>query len=1091
MTTEIEEVQAPQAEKQTAHKNKSPWRWLKRFIYMIVFLLVLIVGLFAFIIFTPQGLRLVDYALKKSPLHEMVQIDELRGTLWQGLQFDRLHLTLNEENYIELSATELQWDLSKILDKSVTIKNVSVEQADIILTKEGEPTPVDPDAEPFLPFSFKRGQLPIDINIESVKAEDIAVILPDLSVYVEQAKVNGGVISQTTWAFKDVSYKGLLNIGEDVTLPLNATASIDANKETDAVHIRLKNATKEMRIGDDYFDHAMNIIVTGTLNDLHVHDAITFNWPDMLAKPLVIETKLGIKNQADLNWDLTLFNISNQLATTGQWSLNNPKTLTANLDLYMTELKDIYPELSGSMKGDFSFAGDFKKPLLSGDIAASNIKGFGLILDSLDIKADHNEAQTTAFSADLNQLKVQDLVIKSGKIRLKAEKIEQFDFSAIIENIANQEKIIVDKVALTSVGSLENHDIHLKVRSIFNTTDFAGIGHINSENYKEWSLDINQLDVYSDVIGKYDLSKPAQLNVSADNIKLSLLCLKDLPTTMCLEGQKTETQSFGSLVIRRLQPKKLKSLLPPEMDLNTTADLVVVGQFTDTKDFNGVVDFSLAEGHVRYRMQGYELNVPLKKTKAIVHAQPKEVMTKLDVDWGKYLQIHGGGTLADPFGKQALDVTINGNAPTLNWLLPIVPSLQKLEGDLTMKLEASGELSSNQNVNVGFNVDLAKGEIYNAEYNSSLKNIALKVALKKGQPLLTVDGGLTAGTGKMNIKGSIDLNTMEAGVKIDGKSLLLADSSNVKVVAAPNIDVAVKKNGAIIRGNLLIPELKFLYKNSDDPRGSVHKVSEDTIVVSSKRPSVKKKEPSKFWNNSTVDFKIALGDNISVGAVGFVGKLMGGLDLKKSVNGPLTAIGIINMGSGVYNVLGQELTLDKGKIQFTGLDITNPNIEFQASRMFENKRTGTKVSVGVRATGTAQNPKLTLFSQPGMPTNSIVSYLALGSDVDSLTAVEVLQIAKMAQRIASGEIVTTNDNAIAKSVGLNDLGIMNDLSGNTSLGIGKYITDNFYVGIGVSIFEENNSAFALMRYNFLKYFSFDTQVSDEYSTVDLRYSKEI
>lgn len=1090
MTVEIAEVQAPQIKEPPIKKKKSPWRWLKRFVYTIVFLLVLIVGFVALVIFTPQGLKLVDYALKKSPVNEMVKIDELRGTLWQGIQFDRLLLTLNEENYIELFNAELRWNLSKILEKSVTIKHLSLTQADVILTKPGEPTPPDPDAEPFLPFSFKRGQLPIDITIDSVKAADVAVILPDLSVYVEDAKVNDGVISQTTWAFKDVAYKGLLNIGDDITLPLNATASIDTNKVTDAVNIRLKNSTQEMRVGENYFDHAMNILVTGTLNDLKVQDAITFNWPNKLAKPLVIETQLGIQNQADLSWDLTLFNISNQLSSQGQWSLNHPTEVVAKLDLYMSELKDIYPELTGSVKGDFSFAGDFKKPLLSGNINGDNIQGFGVVLDSLSIKADHNEAQTTEFAVDMGQLKVQDLLVQSGKIRLQAEKIEQFDFSTVIEKISNKDRVIVDSVTFASIGSLANHDITLKVRSIFNTTDFKGIGHVNRENFKEWSLNINQLDVYSDVIGQYNLSKPAQLEVSSENIKLSLLCLQDLPTTMCLEGQKTDAQSFGSLVVRRLQPKKIKSLLPPELDINTTADMVIIGQFTDLNNFNGVVDLSLSEGHIGYNVQGYKLNVPLTKTKAIVHAKPKEVLTQLDIDWGKYLQIHGGGTIKEPIGKQIVDIKIDGHAPTLDWVLPIIPSLQKLEGKLDMKLEASGQLS--KGLDLGFNVDLANGEIYNAEYNSLIKNINLKVALKKGEPTLSVTGGLLAGTGKMALNGSIDLKTMESIIKIRGDSLLLANSDNVKAVASPNVDISIKKNGAIIKGNLLIPELKFLYKSSDDPRGSVQKVSEDTIVISSKRVPIEKKAPSQFWNNSTVDFKIALGNNISVGAVGFVGQLMGGLDLQKSVNGPLTALGIINMGSGVYNVLGQELTLDKGKIQFTGLDIANPNIEFQASRMFENKRTGTKVSVGVRVTGTAQNPKVNLFSQPGLPTNSIVSYLALGSDVDSLTAVEMLQIAKMAQRIATGDIITSNtDNVFAKSVGLSDLGVMKDLSGNTSLGIGKYLTENYYVGIGVSIFEDNNSAFALMRYNFLKYFSFDTQISDEYSTMDLRFSKEI
>lgn len=1089
MSAETQEKNVEEVQKTSVKKRKSPWRWLKRIIYTMLSLVILIIGLVAFVIFTKPGLKLVDYALKKSPVNEMVKIDNLSGTLWKGITFDQLNITLNEENYIELSKGDIQWDLSKIYQKSFKLLYLSVEHADIILTKPGEPTPEDPDAETFLPFSFNRGQLPIDIKIETVLAQDIAVVLPDLSVYVDNAAIRQGIINQTTWAFKDIAYKGLLNIGDDITLPLNATASIDADKVTDAVNIRLKNSTADMRVGEDYFDHAMNIIVSGKLNDLHIHDAITFNWPDKIAKPLVIEAKLNIKDQADLSWDLTLFNISNQLATTGHWSLNHPQELTANLDLYLAELKDAYPELSGTLKGDFSFSGDFKKPLLSGDLKGSDISGFGLTLNELSLQAEHNEVQTTAFEANLNHLKFNEFAVQSSKIQLKAEKIEQFDFSTEIKNIIDKDKTLVDEISLTSVGTLENHDINLKVRSIFNTTDFVGIGHLNPENFKEWSLDINRFDVYSDIIGRYNLSKPAHLSVSPEMIDLTMLCLQELPTTMCMQGRKKGEQSLGSLVIRKLQPKRINALLPPEVQVDTTADLVIAGQFINEKEFNGVVDASLSAGQIRYRMQGYELIVPLKKTKAIVHAKPEEILTDINVDWGQYLQIHGGGTMKEPFGKQLVDVAIDGNAPTLDWLLPIIPALQKLDGKLAMKFETSGELS--KGLDLGFRMNLTNGEIYNAEYNSLIKNIALNVVLNKGQPLLTVVGGLTAGKGNMTINGKINLQTLESEMKVRGNSLLLADSENVKALASPNIDISVSKLGAIMKGSLMIPELKFLYKSSDDPRGSVQKVSSDTIVISANRKPEEKKSYSKFWQNSTIDFDVILGDKVSVGAVGFVGKLTGNIDLKKAISGPLTAIGIINMGSGVYNILGQELKLDKGKIQFTGLDIANPNIEFQASRTFENKRTGSKVSVGVRVTGTAQNPKLSLYSQPTMPTNSIVSYLALGTDVDSLTAVEILQIAKMAQRIASGEIVTSPENGFAKSVGLTDFGIMKDLSGNTSLGIGKYLTKNFYAGIGFSIFEEKNAAFGLLRYSFLKYFSFDTQVSDEYSTIDLRFSKEM
>ena len=1086
-----ESINTETAEQAPIQKNKpkSPWRWLRRFIYLIFFLLILIIGAVGFVVFTESGLKLVNNILKKSPVNEMVQIDNPTGNLWEGISFDRLNITLNEQDYIEILDAKLKWDLNNILDKKVTVQTLSVGKAEVILTNPSEPKLKDPNAPPFLPFSFKRGQLPVDIIIGDVQAENIAVVLADLFVLASKAHIKDGVISQTTWSFKDVAYKGLLNIGKDFILPLNATASIDANKVTDEVNIRLKNSTVGMLAGDEYFDHAMTLIATGTLNDLKIHDAITLNWPSKLAKPLVIESEIDIKNQADLSWDLTLFNISNQLASKGQWSMNHPTFLEANLDVHLNELKDIYPELTGFIEGDFSFGGSFKKPLLSGNLQGKNITGFDLILDDFSIKAEHNEVRTTEFSANINQVKFADLVLEALGVELKAENLEQFDFSVMLKNLVDKEKTLVDSINLTSQGSLEKHDIQLKIQSIFNTTDFAGVGHIDPEDIKDWSLDINKLDVYSNVVGRYKLLKPSVLKVSPGNIELSLLCLQEYPTTMCMQGSRKGEEGVGSMVIRRLQPKQLNALLAPEVLINTSADLVISGQFIDTKNFKGVVDISLAEGNVRYRTHGYELNVPLKKTHAIIHADPEEVLTEVNIDWGNYLQVHGGGEMKDPFGEQIVDIKIDGNAPTLSWLLPIVPSLQKLSGKLTMGFETTGQLS--KGLDMGFNVSLANGEIYNAEYNSSLKNIGLNIVLEKGQPILKVSGGLSAGSGKMAINGQINLKTIDSNIKVTGDSLLLADSENIKAIVSPNINVDIKKTGAVIRGNLAVPELKFIYKSSEDPRGSVQKVSSDTVVISSKRKPQELKADSKFWDNSTVDFNVILGDNVSVGAVGFVGKLTGSLNLLKSVGQPLTALGIINMGSGVYNVLGQELTLDKGRIQFTGLDIANPNIEFQASRMFENKRTGSKVSVGVRVTGTAQNPKLNLFSQPTMPTNSIVSYLALGSDVDSLTAVEVLQIAKMAQRIASGEIVSSPENGFAKSIGLTDFGIMKDLSGNTSLGIGKYLTKNFYAGIGFSLFDEQNGAFGLLRYSFLKYFSFDTQISNEYSTMDLRYSKEL
>ncbi len=1071
-------------------KKRKRFKWLKRLFYSVCTLFILVLGVLSFVIFTESGLKFANYIFAKTPLHKIVQIDNLRGTLYRGIRFDHLHVKINDDNYVDIRNVELHWDLNQILSRNVTVDRLSVDQVIVNLSTPFPKKAPNPNSKPFLPFSFDRGQLPVNVEIKTVTAADVSVLLPHMSIFASNAIVQDGLISKTYWIFNEVAAEGQLDFGKAVSWPLRIEGNVNVDKAQDHVLIHVTSATKDMRIKDNIFDHAMNIRVEGKLNDFTLKDSITFNWPSMLAKPLISEVSLQVKDQADVNWDLSILNAQNKLTSKGAWSFHEPMQMIADVKLDVKDLKDTYPDLHGKINGDFSFSGHFLKPLLGGDIKAEEIKGFGLSIRSFDLIAEHNEVQTTRFESAIKALELKEMILESININLLAEKIESFDFKLFAKNLINKDTKLIDSVEITSLGSLADHKTALRIRSIFNTTDFEGIGHLVEDNEKlRWDFDIDKFDVFSDVIGKYHLDKEATLSVEGSNISVSQLCVNNLPTTICLQGQKQAEDISGTFVIRKIQPALLNHFLPKDISIQTTLDLVLSGRFNNLKDFVGVTNLSLSPGKISYRLQGRQVEVPLNKTDLIINARPIEIASKIDVDWGKYLQIHGGGTLTNPATKQLLDIKVTADAPTLDWVLPLIPDVQKLDGKLSAIAELSGNLKK---PDLGVNISLSNAQAYIAEYNSSIQDIFITMALKKGTPILTVEGGLKAGEGSMKLSGNFNVANMEVNVSLKGNSLLLANSENIKVVANPDLVYVSKQKKHKLTGGVTIPDFKFIYKSSDDPRGTPVTVSEDTIVISSKDDRESKEKRNPFMENLAINFNVLLGDEVSVGAAGFIAKLTGGLAIEKDYGEPLKAIGAINIGSGVYNILGQELTLDKGKIQFSGFNINNPNIEFQATRAFDNKRTGAKVNVGVRVTGTLKNPKLNLFSRPSMPDNSIVAYLALGTDIDSLTAIEALQIARMAQKISSGNIIDTKSVAGSKKTGSPEVGIIKDLSGNTGLGVGIDLSKRLYVGIGAVLIDNNEgSAFAMARYKFLKYFNIDTEIGSEFSSFDIRFSKEL
>lgn len=167
-----------------------------------------------------------------------------------------------------------------------------------------------------------------------------------------------------------------------------------------------------------------------------------------------------------------------------------------------------------------------------------------------------------------------------------------------------------------------------------------------------------------------------------------------------------------------------------------------------------------------------------------------------------------------------------------------------------------------------------------------------------------------------------------------------------------------------------------------------------------------------------------LGDRFYVNAEGLRSRLEGGLRLVmlEGVGGSgqrrsgrrLSATGTIQTVSGTYRAYGQDLSIERGVVNFQG-PLDNPGLNVRAVRK------GVAVEAGVEVTGTAQRPKVSLVSEPAVPDSEKLSWMILGRGSGSADRDSTLLLTAAAAIFGDEDESTTRK--IAKSIGIDDLSL--------------------------------------------------------------------
>ncbi|HEX4917681.1 MAG TPA: translocation/assembly module TamB domain-containing protein [Limnobacter sp.] len=347
-------------------------------------------------------------------------------------------------------------------------------------------------------------------------------------------------------------------------------------------------------------------------------------------------------------------------------------------------------------------------------------------------------------------------------------------------------------------------------------------------------------------------------------------------------------------------------------------------------------------------------------------------------------------------------------------------------------------------------------------------------------------GPLIQGTGKITAQGRWNLSGQngEVQVKADRVPLLQRPDRWLMTNASIRVKQPVQEGEALsIRG-----EVNALGAYVEMPESGPETLSDDVFIQG---------RSETLSAGIPVDFQLQanLGDKFYLNAEGLRTRLKGGMRLVmlEGVGGSgvrrsgrrLSATGTIEAVDGTYRAYGQDLTIDRGVVNFQG-PLDNPGLNVRAVRK------GLAVEAGVEVTGTAQRPKVRLISDPAVPDAEKLSWMIIGRGSNSADRDSTLLLTAAAAIFGDNDESTTRK--IARGLGIDDLSLSTgSLTAADSRAVGSKVAIAPGADVSANVIGADDPLLSQRiislgkRFSDRVYLSFDQSVTTAASILKLNY----
>lgn len=767
------------------------------------------------------------------------------------------------------------------------------------------------------------------------------------------------------------------------------------------------------------------------ISDLHIYG-------DLLRKP--VDVKANLNYQENLSLD-NLNVKSADSSFSAQGTIGDELALGFEVDA--PSLSDFHPSLAGRLTGSGALSGRTTEPTLSLNLSGDNIRYAETI-------------QLTKLSAD-------------GQI--SAQQSQKSDLQLSLSNLQVADYTL-GQLAMTIDGQPAQHDIQLQGENkqlTFNTRLTGGW------DGKQWRGKLNQLNLEEETAGNWQLTQPASLQLGAQSQALSDFCWQSTKNEqLCLDLLAYEKQHWQILAnLTEMDISRLNAFTEDYVDMSGALNAELAMQKAEGPPI-GKADIDINSLTVMPTANNQADQEPIRFKQFSMQADFEENASRFaltvapDLDGFEPLRATASSAdlatlLAEPRDTE-LSAQFQSRIDKLSALAFISPAFEELQGELAFDADVSGTVNQ---PSADARLSLRQGQVAVQQLGIVLKSLEADI-----------DGNLNDGisflyraqSGDGTLEGEGDFTLSDQGWQMQttvvGDNVEVVHLPEAYVVASPDLKLSISPGNASLTGDLVIPEAELApleFNSSVSP-------SNDVEIVGA---------PEKDSDTlaTDVDIRVVLGEQVRITGLGFKGRLTGDLAVRGDAGELLTGNGVITVTDGIYEAYGQKLTVDNGKIRFSGAAIDNPELDIRAVR------TGRDFTAGLHIQGPAASPQATLFSNPSMSQDNILSHILLGRGINSASGDDAAMLASAATSlgIRNGNML---GQEIASTFALDEFRLSGDGADNAALQIGKYLSPKLYLGYGIGVFEPVSTV--QLRYKLNQIWSLQAESGTE-SGVDLLY----
>ncbi|WP_456379779.1 translocation/assembly module TamB domain-containing protein [Thiolapillus sp.] len=661
-------------------------------------------------------------------------------------------------------------------------------------------------------------------------------------------------------------------------------------------------------------------------------------------QPLAGRGSIRIDGDTLLLEDVTFSSGQAKIAASGVLG----ETLDLAWQLDVPDMADLLPQGAGEIHGSGKLGGTRKQPVVKGKIKVADLLANAIQCARCDVE----------FSVGLDEAFVSRISIATTDVLVSGQKISG--------------------LSLEMSGPLREQTLDLLVDHPQGKLKFAAVGSYLQEQ-AAWQGEIKQLGLNAGEFGNWKLKRSASLLAAAQELQLSPLCLQDQQAELCLQIDREAGAGNAQLMLKGLVLERAQPWLPPEihkltgvLNLQATVDLGAA--------LKARVEANLEPGVLAYRPPAADpISLELHDGKLSAVYDEKELMAQWKLGLGENLVEGKLRVPREALDKDPLAAPMQGwvklAVRELNLIKAFVPEIQKIDGNIDVALDLSGQLGDPR---ISGHAILKSSEIIVPRAGLKLRDLLVQIKGDGGQRL-DVYGGIAAGEGALDLRGVVTLDAQQgwpAKLVLKGERFQLLDLPEAQVVISPDLNIESSKDLIRIRGSLDLPVARI--QLHDLPEGS-RDVSPD-VVIANENGEIEEAPDSRV----DAEVVITLGEDVNFRGFGLHADLGGKLTIDQKAGKFPTANGELKIESGSFRAYGQDLTIEQGRISYAGGRIDNPGLRLRASR-----KTG-DTTVGVELTGTVKKPQLSTFSSdPDMRKKDVISMLLTGQKTGDLSEAKI------------------------------------------------------------------------------------------------------